>query len=43
MTNKKLTIKEMLEYNKLYESNSKKASELLSNINKKIIFLNNEK
>mgnify|MGYP007047485944 CR=1 FL=1 len=36
MKNKKLTIKEMLEYNKLYEANSKKASKLLSNINKKI-------
>jgi len=43
MKNKKLTIKEMLEYNKLYEANSKKASKLLSAINKKIIFLNNEK
>jgi len=30
MKNKKLTIKEMLEYNKLYEANSKKASDLLS-------------
>ena len=43
MTNKKFTKKEILEYNKLYEANSKKVSQLLSNINKKIIFLNNEK
>ncbi len=41
MKNKKFTIKEMLEYNKLYEANSKKASDLLSiiNLNKK----NNDK
>ena len=30
MKNKKFTIKEMLEYNKLYKANSKKTSELLS-------------
>jgi hypothetical protein len=35
MTNKEFTKKEMLEYNKLYEANSKKASKLLSAINKK--------
>ena len=36
MKNKEFTIKEMLEYNKLYEANSKKTSKLLSAINKKI-------
>jgi len=35
MTNKEFTKKEMLEYNKLYEATSKKASKLLSDINKK--------
>ena len=35
MTNKEFTKKEMLEYNKLYEANSKKTSDLLSAINKK--------
>lgn len=42
MKNKELTKKEMLEYNKLYENSSKKASKLLSaitNLNKK----NNDK
>ena len=48
MKNKEFTKKEMLEYNKLYEANSKKSSDLLSIIHytnkadKELINLNNK-